>query len=75
VAFQPQIFFDDQEGHCSGAAQLVPTAQVPFPFEVPATPAETIAIEVKADRRNQFLFVCKGFLKGGAAKNQSSLQE
>jgi 5'-nucleotidase len=75
VAFQPQIFFDDQEGHCSGAAQLVPTAQVPFPFEEPATPAETITIEVTTDRRNQFLLVCKGYLKGGAAKNQSSLQE
>jgi hypothetical protein len=71
VAFQPQIFFDDQKQHCLGAAQLVPTAQVLFPFETPGTPA----IDNGSQRKSQFLLICRGYLKGNASKNQSSIQE
>lgn len=28
-AFKPQIYFDDQVGHCERAASVVPTARVP----------------------------------------------
>lgn len=33
ASFSPHIFFDDQHVHCDRAAQLVPTARVPFPEE------------------------------------------
>lgn len=32
AAFKPHIFFDDQPGHCAGAAPLVQTARVPAPY-------------------------------------------
>jgi 5'-nucleotidase len=31
AAFQPHIFFDDQEGHCRSASEVVSTARVPVP--------------------------------------------
>jgi 5'-nucleotidase len=31
AAFQPHIFFDDQEGHCKSASEVVSTARVPIP--------------------------------------------
>lgn len=30
AAFQPHIFFDDQEGHCKAASEVVSTARVPI---------------------------------------------
>jgi 5'-nucleotidase len=33
AAFQPHIFFDDQEGHCNSAAEFVSTARVPVPLQ------------------------------------------
>lgn len=38
TAFQPHIFFDDQDTHCRPAAELVPTAKV-FGSKVAAPPA------------------------------------
>jgi 5'-nucleotidase len=38
AAFQPHIYFDDQEGHCLSAAQVVSTARVPIPL-VDAAPS------------------------------------
>jgi 5'-nucleotidase len=32
AAFQPHIFFDDQEGHCKSASDVVSTARVPIPL-------------------------------------------
>jgi 5'-nucleotidase len=32
AAFQPHIFFDDQEGHCRAASEVVSTAKVPIPL-------------------------------------------
>jgi 5'-nucleotidase len=32
AAFQPHIFFDDQEGHCRAASEVVSTARVPLPL-------------------------------------------
>jgi 5'-nucleotidase len=37
AAFQPHIFFDDQEGHCKSAAEFVSTARVPVPLPVIAS--------------------------------------
>lgn len=37
AAFQPHIFFDDQEGHCKSAAEFVSTARVPVPLPVVAS--------------------------------------
>lgn len=34
AAFQPHIFFDDQEGHCKSAAEFVSTARVPVPLPI-----------------------------------------
>src|SRR5262249_54756372 len=34
AAFQPHIFFDDQEGHCRAASEFVSTAKVPIPLQV-----------------------------------------
>ena len=31
AAFQPHIFFDDQDGHCRSASEVVSTARVPVP--------------------------------------------
>jgi 5'-nucleotidase len=38
-AFHPHIYFDDQEGHCKSAAEVVSTARVPIPLTVLETPA------------------------------------
>jgi 5'-nucleotidase len=75
AAFQPQIFFDDQEGHCRGAAQLVPTAQVPFQFEAEVTPVNASSTEFPSDRKNEFLLICKGYLKGSNGRNQDLLEQ
>jgi 5'-nucleotidase len=43
TAFQPHIFFDDQEAHCRSAAEFVSTARVPLPVvsaELPLAPEE-----------------------------------
>lgn len=32
AAFHPHIFFDDQEGHCRNASEVVSTARVPVPL-------------------------------------------
>jgi hypothetical protein len=32
AAFKPHMFFDDQPGHCAGAAPLVQTARVPVQY-------------------------------------------
>lgn len=37
AAFQPHIFFDDQDGHCRSAAEFVSTARVPVPLPVAAS--------------------------------------
>jgi 5'-nucleotidase len=37
-AFHPHIYFDDQEGHCKSAAEVVSTARVPTPLTVLETP-------------------------------------
>lgn len=34
AAFQPHIFFDDQEGHCQSASEFVSTARVPVPLPI-----------------------------------------
>lgn len=37
-AFQPHIYFDDQESHCQDAAQVVSTGKVPLPIQCPSSP-------------------------------------
>lgn len=46
AAFQPHIFFDDQEGHCQSASEFVSTARVPVPLPIVA--AEPASVEEKA---------------------------
>lgn len=83
-AFGAHIFFDDQERHCTPAAQHVNTAQVLLPLEpVVSRPADNIEIIVKtvpvsaenmplpADR---FLVICKGHLKDGYDKQATKLK-
>lgn len=70
VAFQPQIFFDDQEAHCAPAAFVVPTARVPV-VAVQTVPLRAVS---PPQRKNQFLLICKGYLKTGAVKYQDSLE-
>jgi 5'-nucleotidase len=38
AAFQPHIFFDDQEGHCRAASEVVSTAKVPIPLVLADAP-------------------------------------
>ena len=38
AAFHPHIYFDDQEGHCKSAAEVVSTARVPIPLTVLESP-------------------------------------
>lgn len=45
AAFQPHIFFDDQDGHCRSASQVVSTARVPIPLPVVAS--ESTGVDVK----------------------------
>jgi 5'-nucleotidase len=45
AAFQPHIFFDDQEGHCRAASEVVSTAKVPIPLLVPDPPSAASAPE------------------------------
>jgi 5'-nucleotidase len=42
AAFQPHIFFDDQEGHCKSAAEFVSTARVPVPLPVISSEAPSV---------------------------------
>ncbi|MBL8821338.1 MAG: 5'-nucleotidase [Planctomycetia bacterium] len=47
-AFQPHIFFDDQDGHCRSASQVVSTARVPITREAEASTlacsSQTVAV-------------------------------
>jgi 5'-nucleotidase len=50
AAFQPHIFFDDQEGHCRSASKVVSTARVPVPREAAVCqPAEMPKPSVPTD--------------------------
>jgi len=70
VAFQPQIFFDDQETYCSPASEVVPTARVPFPIaEIVAQPS------ISPEHRNRFLLICKTYLKRGVGQHQLQLEQ
>ena len=60
-AFQPHIFFDDQHSHCEAAAPTVSTARVPT--SRPETHTTTIAA-IAGEGRDEFLLVCKKYLKG-----------
>lgn len=46
AAFQPHIFFDDQEGHCRSASEFVSTARVLVPLPIVAS--EPATVEAKA---------------------------
>lgn len=61
-AFQPHIFFDDQIGNCDLASGSVPTAVVHYP---PKDARATVVQEdpVIAASRDQFLLVCRSFLR------------
>jgi hypothetical protein len=48
AAFQPHIYFDDQEGHCRSAASVVSTARVPVPLIDPTTLVRAITVEDEA---------------------------
>jgi 5'-nucleotidase len=39
AAFQPHIYFDDQDGHCRAASEVISTAKVPIPLVKPDPPA------------------------------------
>jgi 5'-nucleotidase len=54
AAFQPHIFFDDQEGHCRSASQVVSTARVPITREAEvsthACKSQTVAVATEQSR-------------------------
>ncbi len=68
MAFQPHIFFDDQDSYCSPASEVVPTAQVPFPLAPTASQPPT-------DSRNRFHLICKMYLKRGVGQHQLQLEQ
>lgn len=45
AAFQPHIFFDDQEGHCQSASEFVSTARVPVPLPIVALEPSIVDIK------------------------------
>ncbi len=76
AAFQPHIFFDDQEAICSAASPVVPTAQVPFPI-APFAPALAAGRAQSHDlaRKDRFLLICRGYLKRGIGRYSGVLEE
>ena len=74
-AFQPHIFFDDQEVYCLPAARCVPTAQVPYPLFSPPVQTELVALADGDERRAKFLLMCRAYLKQGAKRHGELLHQ
>jgi 5'-nucleotidase len=62
-AFGAHIFFDDKEDYCKLAAQQVPTGLVFLPIPTNAEIAVRLEMVEDAAGKEQFLLVCRGYLK------------
>jgi 5'-nucleotidase len=76
AAFQPHIFFDDQDAICTAVSPLVPTARVLFPVVgrtalIPLLPTSTKDVAQK----DRFLLICRGYVKSGTGRATKVLED